>query len=275
MNINGQTKVIGFIGSTYKTSRMYGLYNAAFTALHLNFVYIPLSVNNVEKAVEGMRHIGIHGAGVTVPFKQSILPFLDGLDDQSKRIGAVNVVINDNGMLIGGNTDGAGCILALKEKTNIRDKRVLLLGAGGAARAIAFALIDNGADVIIVNRTVAAAEDLADSVGCQFDTITSSASRIINTDILINATSVGMPPDTNVSPVPKTLLRPDLIVMDIVSDPKETRLIDDARSAGSTVINAERMLLWQAVLKFKLFTNVEAPIAIMEKTLKETEDHGR
>ncbi|HUD18846.1 MAG TPA: shikimate dehydrogenase [Patescibacteria group bacterium] len=275
MNINGETKIIGFLGATFKTSRIYALYNAAFAALHLNFVYIPLPFGDVEKAVEGIRNMRIAAVGVTVPFKISILPFLDGLDRQAKRVRAVNVVINDNGKLIGGNTDGEGGVLALKEKTALGGKGVLLLGAGGAARAIAFSLIDNGADVTIVNRTVAAAGELATSAGCRFDQLTSLSRHIKNADILINATTVGMGPNTDKSLVPKALLRPDLTVLDVVSNPKETQLVSDARSAGCTVVSADRMLLWQAALKFKLFTGVEAPISVMETALKETEAYGR
>ncbi|MCJ7740469.1 shikimate dehydrogenase [Candidatus Microgenomates bacterium] len=267
MKINGETKIIGFLGSTYKTSKMYTLYNRAFDKLGLNFVYIPFVVKNLKKAVEGIRNLGIAGVGVTIPFKIEIVKYLDELDDNAKRIGAVNVVINNNGKLTGSNTDGLGGIKALKEITDLRNKKVLLLGAGGAARALAFALKDEGAKLTIINRTVEEAENLAKAVGCRFCGLDKISKEISTADILINSTSVGMNPNDNQSLVEKTLLKPNLIIMDLVTHPKETKLIKEAREKGCRIVYGERMLLWQAVLKFKLFTGIEAPVEIMEESL--------
>ena len=218
--INGETKIIGFMGSTYKTSKMFGLYNAAFEALHLNFVYIPLVVTDVQKAVEGIRNLGISAVGITIPYKTEIVPFLDELDTNAQRIGAVNAIVNRNGRLFGHNTDGEGAILALKEQTVVQGKRVVLLGAGGVARALVFALKDNGADITILNRSG------------HFDTLDALPRYIKNADILINATSVGMEPNIHASLVPKDMLRPDLVVLDVVSN-QETQLLKDARMRGA------------------------------------------
>ena len=114
IKINGETQIIGFFGSTYKTSKMYAMYNAAFKALDLNYIYIPLVVNNLQKAVEGIRNLGIKGIGVTIPYKIEMIKYLDELDENAKRVGAVNVVINNHGKLIGGNTDGLGAMKALE-----------------------------------------------------------------------------------------------------------------------------------------------------------------
>src|SRR2546426_6287353 len=169
--INGETQIIGFFGSTYKTSKMYAMYNAAFEALGLNYVYVPLIVKDLEKAVEGIRHLGIKAIGVTIPYKIDILPYLDELDSDARRIGAVNAVINNNGKLLGANTDGKGAVKALQEVTDIAGKKIVLLGAGGAARAIAFAIVDEGGNLVIVNRTTAAAENLAEAAGCTYETL--------------------------------------------------------------------------------------------------------
>src|SRR5215472_4469349 len=125
--LNGETQIIGFFGSTYKTSKMYAMYNAAFEALKLNYAYVPFKVNDLEKALEGVRHLGIRAIGVTIPYKIAILPYLDALDTDARRIGAVNVVMNDDGKLVGANTDGRGAVKALQEVIAIAGKKIVLL----------------------------------------------------------------------------------------------------------------------------------------------------
>lgn len=269
MKINGETKLIGFFGSTYKTSKMYAMYNAVFETLSLNYVYVPFVVTDIKKGVEAIRNLSIHAVGVTIPFKISIMEHLDELDEDAKRIGAVNVVINNNGKLVGGNTDGKGGVMALKEKTKIKGKKIILLGAGGAARALAFAVKDKGGELTILNRTVNEAEELAKAVGCQSGGLEKLSELITTTDILINSTSVGMAPNIDQSLIDKRLLHNRLTVMDIVSNPKETKLLKEAKEVGCQIVFADRMLLWQGVLKFKLYTGIEPPMKIMEKALKE------
>src|SRR5947208_1901944 len=215
--INGETQLIGFFGATYKTSKMYAMYNAAFEALGLHYVYVPFIVNDLEKAVEGIRHLGIKAIGVTIPYKIDVLPYLDELDSDARRIGAVNTILNHDGRLLGANTDGKGAVKALQEVTDIAGKKVVLLGAGGAARAIAFALVDEGGNLVIINRTTAAAENLAKAAGCTYETLDKLEQALDGTHIVINATSVGMVPNENESPVKKELLPPGLVVMDLVS----------------------------------------------------------
>ena len=265
--INGETQLIGFFGATYKTSKMYAMYNAAFEALGLNYVYVPFIVKDLEKAVEGIRHLGIKAIGVTIPYKIDILPYLDELDRDARRIGAVNAIINNNGKLLGANTDGKGAVKALQEVTDIAGKKVVLLGAGGAARAIAFALADEGANVVIVNRTTNAAADLAKAVNCTYQTIDKLEQEIKDARVVINATSVGMVPAENESIVRKEVLTPELIVMDLVSLPKETKLLKEAKERGCKIVYGDRMLFWQGVLKFEIYTGVEPPIEVMEKAL--------
>src|SRR5579859_6332091 len=169
--INGETQIIGFFGSTYKTSKMYAMYNAAFGALGLNYIYVPLAVKDLGKAVGGVRHLGIKAIGVTIPYKVEVVPYLDALDEDARRIGAVNAIVNNNGILLGANTDGKGAVRALQEVTDIAGKKVVLLGAGGAARAIAFAIADEEGELVIVNRTEHAAAALAKTVNCQYATL--------------------------------------------------------------------------------------------------------
>src|SRR5579875_1158515 len=199
-NINGETQVIGFFGATYRTSKMYGMYNAAFEALGMNYIYIPLIVKDLAKAVEGVRHLGIKAIGVTIPYKIDVIPYLDELDSDASRIGAVNAFVNRDGWLLGANTDGKGAVKALEEVTTIAGKKVVLLGAGGAARAVAFAVTDAGAEVVILNRTEESAASLAKAAHARAAALANVEQEIQDAAILINATSVGMTPAEHESP---------------------------------------------------------------------------
>lgn len=270
MKINGETKIIGFVGNTHKTSKMYTMYNAVFENLGLNYVYVPFVVRDIKNGLDAVRSLGIHAIGVTIPFKMSIIRHLDELDKNAKRIGAVNVVMNKNGKLIGGNTDGIGAVIALKEKTIIKGKKIIILGSGGAARAIAFAVKDAGGDLTILNRTISEAQELAKAVGCQFGDLEKLSEFMSMTDILINGTSVGMSPNPNHTLVDKRLLHKNLVVMDIVSNPRETKLLRDTQEINCQIVFADRMLLWQGALKFEMYTGIKPSIKIMEKALQIT-----
>lgn len=272
MKINGETKLIGFFGSTYRTSKMYAIYNAAMEALGLNCLYVPFVVKDLRKAVEGMRHLGIAAAGVTIPYKISIIPFLDELDAESKMVGAVAVVVNRDGRLIGGTTDGQGALKALQEKTAVAEKKVVLIGAGGAARAIAFSLQQAGGKVTVLNRAeeIEMAKDLAKDLGCPWGDFSRLEPSVREADIVIHTTPVGMvnTPLLGKSLVPPELLRPDMTVMDIITNPRKTRLLQDAEDCGCQVVYGDRMLLWQAVFKFKLYTGVEPPVEVMAQAME-------
>lgn len=268
VQINGETQIIGFFGSTYRTSKMYAMYNAAFEALDLNYLYIPLAVDNLAKAVEGVRHLGIRAIGVTIPYKVDVMPFLDVLDKDAQRIGAVNVIVNTDGVLLGANTDGQGAVQALQEVTTLAGKRVVLLGAGGAARALAFALADAGADVCVINRTAESASELARAVDCRSRPLDELQQEVKDAQVVINATSVGMAPRTAESLVPGAWLSAETVVMDLVSHPRETVLLQEARARGCKLVYGDRMLFWQGVLKFKMYTGIEPPLQVMEEALQ-------
>lgn len=274
MKINGETKLIGFFGFTYRTSKMYAVYNAAMEALGLNFIYVPFIVHDLQKAVEGMRHLGIAAAGVTIPFKISIIPFLDELDAEAKRVGAVAVVVNRDGTLIGGTTDGQGALKALQEKSDVAGKKIVLLGAGGAARAIAFSLHQAGGNLTVLNRVeeIDLAESLGKDLACPWGDFSRLVPSVSEADLIIHTTPVGMAntPLAGKSLVPAELLRPDMTVMDIVTNPRKTQLLQDAENRGCRVVYGDRMLLWQAVYKFRLYTGVEPPVEVMEQAMEKT-----
>ena len=269
--INGETKLIGFFGSTYRTSKMYAMYNAAIAALGLNYVYVPFAVNDLATAVAGIRHLGIAAVGVTIPYKTAIIPYLDELDEPAERVGAVAVVVNRDGRLIGSNTDGAGALTALEEATAVAGKRVTILGAGGAARAIAFTLSDLGCQLTIFNRTHQKAVDLAQSVGknAMAKEMGKVTAVVSHADILINTTSFGMvnTGTEGQSLIPVDALHPDLVVMDIITKPKQTKLLNDAQAIGCQIVYGERMLLWQGVYKFEIYTGVQPPPEVMEAAM--------
>ncbi|HJT56862.1 MAG TPA: shikimate dehydrogenase [Ktedonobacteraceae bacterium] len=267
-SINGETQLIGFFGATYRTSKMYAMYNAAFAAVGLNYAYVPFVVNDMQKAVEGVRHLGIKAVGVTIPYKIDVIPYLDELDSDALRIGAVNAIVNHNGRLRGANTDGKGAVKALQEVTAIAGKKVVLLGAGGAARAVAFAIADGGAEVVIVNRTRETATSLAEAVHGKHTALDKLEQEIKDAHIVINATSVGSISTAGESLVQKTWLSSEATVMDLVSHPKETRLLQEAKERGCKIVYGDRMLFWQGALKFKLYTGIEPPIEVMESALR-------
>jgi shikimate dehydrogenase len=272
MQINGQTRLIGFFGSTYKTSKMYAMYNAAIEALAINYLYVPFAVDNLAKAVEGVKNLGIAAIGVTIPYKIEIMQYLDELDADAKRIGAVNVVVNKDGRLVGSNTDGLGALKALEEETEVKGKNITLIGAGGAARSIAFALSDAGGKLTILNRTeeIDLAESLGSDVGCPWGDLSQLESCLAQADIVINTTPIGMAntPLAGRSLVPEQGLRAEMTVMDIVNKPKETKLLQDAGKKGCNIVYGDRMLLWQGVYKFKIYTGIEPPVEVMEEAME-------
>jgi shikimate dehydrogenase len=242
------------------------MHNEGYRALGLPFTYVPFKVEDPKGALTGMRALGIRGFGVSMPFKQAVLPLLDALDPLAARIGAVNTIVNDAGHLTGHNTDASGAIRALSEVHDVAGARLLLLGAGGAARAIAFAASDRGAVVTIANRDRGKAEALARATGARAAGL-DEAARALDYAIVVNATSAGMAEVDPRSPLPFDALREGLVVMDIVYKPIETELLREARRRGAKTIHGGRMLLHQAAGQFELYTGAPAPLEAMEAAL--------
>ncbi len=276
MIITGKTRACGVIGDPINHSLSPIIQNAAFEALDLNFVFLAYKVktSGLEDAVNGARALNIRGLNVTMPHKTRIIDFLDRIDLSAQIIKSVNTVLNKENLLFGFNTDGVGALRALKENgVEPKGRKVLLLGAGGAARAIAYTLAKEADELVVLNRTVKSSHNLAKllekTVGKKVASGSLSISDIQrnlqDSDILINATSLGMKPKPQESPVPIKLLRRDLSVMDIVYNPIETRLIKDAKSIGAVVIGGIEMLIYQGAASFEIWTGKSAPIQVMKK----------
>lgn len=259
--INGHTKIYGILGRPVTHSLSPAMHNAAFRELGINAVYVPFPVTDLAQAVVGLRGLAIGGASVTIPFKEEIIPLLDELDPQAARMGAVNTVVNRKGRLIGHNTDWLGAVTALKAQTAITGEHVLLLGAGGAARAIAFGILEQGGRVTITDLDAPRAEALAKEMA--LEAIPLDALEPCPATILINATPVGMAPDFHGLPIEPELLSRFQLVMDIVYRPLLTRLLREAQARGARIIDGLQMLIHQATAQFELWTGQSAPLETM------------
>jgi shikimate dehydrogenase len=276
MAISGKTQVCGVIGDPIEHTLSPVIQNTAFNHLKLDFVFLAFRVKpaELEDAVRGMRGLGIHGLNVTMPHKKAVTAFLDELDPTAKFLCAVNTILNRDGRLCGFNTDGVGALKALQENgVDLSGKKVLLLGAGGAAKAIAFQLAREADALVILNRTLEKAKELAESLnqtlGKKATGATLSPStlqeKLRDSDVLINATSVGMHPNDDQSPVAPERLKPDLTMMDIVYNPVETKLARDAKAAGARVVSGVEMLVYQGAASFEIWTGRPAPVEAMRK----------
>jgi len=265
MRINGRTILHGIMGNPVSHSLSPAMHNSAFAALQLNAAYVPFPVSDVAAAMTGFRALGIRGVSVTIPHKQAVIALLDDIDPVAAKIGAVNTLDIQHGRIIGHNTDWLGANRALAEKTALPGKKMLILGAGGSARAIGFGLLEAGAEILLASRTAAKGRELAQTLGCPWHPL--SEIPQLTADCLVNATSVGMAPHTDVSLVPRECLSRYAVVMDIVYAPRETKLLREAKEAGCQVVNGLAMLLYQGVAQFELWTGRPAPIDIMRDSL--------
>ncbi|MCC6215448.1 MAG: shikimate dehydrogenase [Polyangiaceae bacterium] len=251
------------------------MHRAGYAALGLDYAYVPFGISSARlpAALEAMRALGVRGLGVSMPFKLEVLPLLDALDADAARIGACNTVVNDGGRLTGYNTDAPGALAALREVMEPRGTRIVVLGAGGAARAIVVGLALADARVTVVNRDDARASALAAAAsaatGRRVEAEAAGGGTALATaDALVNATSVGMTAQGLGLPVDAARLRPSLVVMDAVYDPTETPLVAAARHLGAPVVHGGRMLLHQAAGQFELYTGAPAPLASMDAALR-------
>jgi shikimate dehydrogenase len=260
-------KICCLIGDPVEHSLSPLIHNAAYKALGINYSYITLQVKDIERAIETIRARGIRGASVTTPHKVSVLKYLDRLDPPAQAIGAVNTIVNDDGVLTGYNTDGDAALKALEEVTVLGGKRVVLIGSGGAALAIAAALKEKNVNLIILNRTESKARQLAKKVNAEDYGSLERLSLVASADILINATTVGIASATEETIISREFLHDHLTVFDIVYNPRETRLLREAKERGCAVVYGYRMLLYQAAQQFELFTGHPAPLKVMESTL--------
>ncbi len=247
------------------------MHQAAYDALGLPWLYVPFACESVglKAALEGMRALSIRGFGVSMPFKIEILPLLDELAPLARTIGAVNTVVNDGGRLCGHNTDAEGAVQALEEEVgSLRDARVLVIGAGGAARAVAFGVHAAGAKLLLCNRTRDKAEALAAELKGAEVVAYEEALRKPPADIIVQATSAGMAGAASL-PFDEAAFSERNVVMDIVYKPLHTELIQRAKAAGAKTIHGGRMLLFQAARQFELYTGKTAPLGVMDEVIRE------
>lgn len=280
MNIDARTQFCGVIGNPVGHSLSPAIHNAAFRKLGLNFVYLAWQVETIGDAVKGLRALGnFRGASVTIPHKVAAIPFLDHVEMTTQRIGAINTIVAEKGKLTGYNTDATGALRALEEGgAELKGRRIVILGSGGAARAIAFALaVESGADKLTLlgiddpERT-RLAQDISTHAAVtveDFHLDEATLRRVLpEAHVLIHCTPVGMAPKVDSTCVPASLLHADLSVMEIVYNPLETRLLKDAKRAGCRTIPGLEMFLNQAVAQFEIWTNQPAPVDVMRAVLE-------
>jgi shikimate dehydrogenase len=271
--ISAGTQICGLIGDPVEHSMSPAMHNAAFKKTGLDYIYLPFRVTpeNLPGAISGLRSLNLRGMNVTIPHKVSVIPLLDELEPMAEKIGAINTIVNDNGYLKGYNTDAEGFLKSLSEKDIAPSgKKIVILGAGGVSRAISFTLAEQGAEIAILSRSqkIEWAEKLAinkSKVLAMELNNTNLKSVLSHADILVNATSVGMSPDTDNTLVPQELFRPGMLVFDVIYNPEKTRLLADAEKAGAVAVGGLDMLIWQGALSFELWTGIKAPADVMKK----------
>jgi len=272
--IDAHTQLYGVIGKPVRHSLSPIIHNGVFRRMGLNAAYLAFEVNDLAGAISGIRGLGIQGASVTIPYKTRIIPLLDGLEETAAKIQAVNTIARREGKLIGYNTDWAGAVESLEEKIALRGRKVLLLGAGGAARAIAFGLKSKGAEVTILNRSPEKAASLALELGVDWQPLPSLGR--MRADVLVNATSVGMHPQEGASPVPvaQESLKEGMVVMDIVYQPLRTKLLRDAEDRGCRTIDGLEMLARQAAGQVEIWTGEKPGIEPIREDLRKALARG-
>lgn len=279
--IRGTTKVVGVMAYPVGHSGSPAMHNAAFEALGLDYCYVPFEVppEKVAWALEGMKALGIVGLNVTVPLKEKVMPYLDEITEEARLIGAVNTIHNQRGRLLGDNTDGRGFVLSLRERgMEVAGKKVVLLGAGGAARAISVALLREGVSTLwLANRTLPRARDLAAHLEEHFGPGQVVAlpleTKVLweplqEADLIVNATSAGMHPYEEEMPLEDLPpLGPHVWVYDIVYNPRWTRFLQRAREREARTVDGTDMLVYQGALAFHRWTGCFPPVEVMREAL--------
>ncbi|AMA72301.1 MULTISPECIES: shikimate dehydrogenase [Aneurinibacillus] len=277
--MDSQTILTGLFGHPVGHSLSPLMHNRAFEACGLNYRYAAFDIDpsRVQEAVQAVRALGMRGVNVTIPYKVTVMDYLDEVDEEAKIIGAVNTIVNEGGKLVGYNTDGRGYVRSLTEETGIdlASQSAVLLGAGGAARGVAIALLKAGLpSLVIANRTVEKAEQLAahmkqavpQATVCALP-LNKVAEALATSTLLIQTTSIGMHPKTEASPLPAETLHGGLTVSDLIYNPMETRLLRDAKAKGARVHCGVGMFIYQGALSFEYWTGRPAPVNVMREVV--------
>jgi shikimate dehydrogenase len=257
----GPPELFAVFGNPVGHSLSPAMHQAAFAATSFNGIYVPVEAADIGRAVAGLRALGLRGASVTLPHKEAVLEHLDRIDDGARAAGAVNTLVAAGGRVTGYNTDGEGALRALRGQAEVAGRAVAVIGAGGAARAIAAALRAEGARPILYCRTAARGERAAAELGVDFRPLAEFSADAC--EILVNTTPAGMAPNTEETPVPAGRLAGHLTVMDIVYNPRRTRLLREAAALGCAVVDGLGMFVHQGALQFELWTGLQAPVEIM------------
>lgn len=266
-------KLFGLLGHKISHSMSPAMHNDSFQHLKLGHYYhlFDVAPEQLENAVTGIRALQIAGFNVTIPHKVAIMDYLDELDETAKRIGAVNTVVNQNGKLIGYNTDCDGYLesLLLVTGDDLHDMNVVIIGAGGAARAVAFSIARFGVKLLnLANRTIEKAERIAQDFHYLMDigvrSIKEVEEQLSDFDLIINTTSIGMSPNVEAIPLSLQNLKPSAIVSDIIYNPLQTRLLTEAKAKGATTLNGVGMFVGQGALAFEKWTGIEPDRKRME-----------
>ncbi|MBU0580263.1 MAG: shikimate dehydrogenase [Candidatus Margulisbacteria bacterium] len=280
--MDGNTNIIGIFGNPIEHTASPAMHTAAFEKLKLNYAYIPFLVHRskISTAIESIRALNIKGVNVTAPFKESVIPYLDNLSIEAKLIGAVNTIKNENGVLTGYNTDGLGFIESLKDlskKFSPKGKKVVIIGAGGAARALGITLAQKKIKELTIgdlleNKAKNLAQYIKTKLKINAKGMAPNTQQFYNqaeaSDLIINATSVGMHPKTGESPLSNiSVIHPRQLVCDLIYNPEQTKFLKLAKHLGAKTQNGFGMLLYQGVIAFEIFTGKKAPVSVMRKAL--------
>jgi len=260
--IGAATQLCGIVLHPAAHTRSPAMHNAAFAALGVDAAYLAFDVppERLSAAIDGMRALGIRQLAISIPHKEAVIALVDEVDPTAQRIGAVNTITRRGVELVGSNTDWLGAVRALESVTELGDRRAVVLGAGGAARAVVFGLRERGAHVTVLNRDRERARRLCADLGAE-DGGPIAALENIPHDILVNTTSVGLGADE--SPIDPSWIRAGSVVMDAVYEPLETRLLRDAASSGARTISGKWMLVHQAAEQLRTWTGLDAPVDVM------------
>lgn len=278
LEITAQTGLVAVLGHPVGHSLSPRMHNAAFRAQDVNMIYVAFDVppGRLDSAVEGLKALGMRGANVTVPHKETVASLLDEIDPLAARIGAVNTIVNDRGRLRGYNTDVTGFLAALRSvrASGARDLRCLVAGAGGAARAIVAGLSeDEAAEIWVYNRTFGRAVALCETAAewgrsvCEAVTDEDLTKRVQAADLLVNATSVGMATEVKDSAIPVDIVGSRQVVMDVIYGPRPTALVAAAKAKGALALDGREMLVMQAAGSYRLWTSLQPPIETMRESL--------
>lgn len=279
MSKNYRAEITGVFGDPVDGNPTGVMEEAAYQACGLNYRYLTLKVtkDDFDDAMKSIRALNMKGMNLTMPHKINVIPYLDEISEAAGIIGAVNTIVVRDGKLFGENTDGKGFVQALKNKgISLTNKKIVILGAGGAAKAIAVeCALEGAALVTIINRTKERAEELASVLKQHTKACSAGIQWVprqkipVDTDILINATSIGLMPDADAKPdIDYDTVLSHMVVSDVVFNPAETLFLKEAAARGAKTVNGLGMLACQGALNFTLWTGVEAPLDLMEETLR-------